>query len=301
MDQQQLDRPLDGSRNGSGDTVHSERHEGSQGDFVTTAHGSYVWKRAFERTGSTAYHDAADSAVAWLRGKIAAIEGAPSSYTTQDKAMLMAGLGEAGAGPSDPDVTRMRVLLAAAQLGDGSWKIQSSKAGGNAYATGLAVFALRSAGFDRTDPVLEAGRSWLLTNQQADGSWPASNWTPSSPSQVAPSMWGALALATFPSPLATLRAAGSTIEWSAVEGAESYGLIRGSVASLSDSGGAVDLGAVTCLASATGATSAPDPGVPSPDSAYFYVFRIRWDQNHDSYGRASDGRERSPSAGDCGP
>lgn len=273
----------------------------SQGDFVTTAHGAYVWKRAFERSGASAFHDAADRAVAWLRGRIAAIEAAPASFTTQDKAMLLAGLGASGAGPSDPDVVRIRAVLAGAQLGNGSWKIQSSTGGGNAHATGQALFALRSAGFDLDDPVVDAGRTWLLANQQADGSWLANDWVGGSPSQVAPSMWAALALATFPSPLATLRAAGSTISWSEVEGADGYDLIRGSVSSLAGSPGTVSLGAVSCLASSASGTSTQDPGLPSPGQAFFYVFRIRWAGNRDGYGRSSDGRERIPLAGDCGP
>jgi hypothetical protein len=196
---------------------------------------------------------------------------------------------------------RMHGVLAGTQLGDGSWKIQSSTAGGNAYATGQALWALRAAGFDRGDPVLDAGRSWLLGNQQADGSWAANNWVGGNPSQVAPSMWGALALGTFPSPLATLRAHGETVEWSEVEGAESYDLIRGAVSALGVSGASVDLGGVDCLAPATSDVSAEDPDPPAPGEAFFYVFRIRWAGNHDGYGRSSDGRERVALTGDCSP
>jgi hypothetical protein len=272
----------------------------SQGDFVTTAHAVSVWTRAFERTGSSAYQTAASRAALWLRGRITAVEAAPSSFTTQDKAMLLAGLAAAGAGTGDPDALRMRAVIASAQQGDGSWKIQTSSAGGNAFATGLAVFALRASGFDLSDPALSAGRSWLLLNQQADGSWPAVNWAGGAPSQVAPSMWGALALATFPSPLATLHVDIGTVSWSQVEGADAYDLLRGSVSSLSGSPGAVSLGPVTCLARAAVGTSAPDPVAPPTGSAWFYVFRIRWNGAPDSLGRSSDGRERSATSGDCG-
>ncbi|HKQ60244.1 MAG TPA: hypothetical protein VJS92_03100 [Candidatus Polarisedimenticolaceae bacterium] len=274
----------------------------SQGDFVTTAHGAYVWKRAFERTGAAAYHDAADRAIVWLRGRIAAIEAAPASFTTQDQAMLLAGLGGLGAGTADPDVARMHAVLASAQGGDGSWKIDGSTAGGNAHATGQAVFALRAAGFESDDPVLAAGRDWLLAHEQADGSWPAVNWTGGTPSAVAPSMWGALALATFPSPLATLRAAGTTIGWANVEGAESYDLIRGSLSALQIAGGNVDLADVTCLAAATSAISVDDPQLPAaPGDGFFYVFRLRWGSELGGYGRSSGGQERLPATGDCGP
>lgn len=274
----------------------------SQGNFVTTAHASQVWRRAFARTGTIAYQDAEGRALTWLRGRIAAIEAAPASFTTQDMAMLLAGLGEAGAGPSDPDVVRMRAVLAGIQLPNGSWKIMNNPpVAGNAYGTGLAVLAMRSAGFGLEDPALAAGRTWLLANQQANGAWPANDWVGGNPSLVAPSMWGALALATFPSPLATLQATGNTIAWSQVEGAESYDLIRGSVSSLAGSGGTINLGAVNCVAPAATETSAQDPSVPAPGGAFFYLFRIRWAGNRDSYGRSSDGRERLPLAGDCGP
>src|SRR5262249_33426611 len=63
----------------------------SQGDFVTTGHGVYAWERAFTRTGNAAYHAAAVRAADWLRGRISSIEAAPSSFTTQDEAMLLAG------------------------------------------------------------------------------------------------------------------------------------------------------------------------------------------------------------------
>lgn len=273
----------------------------SQGDFVTTAHAAQIWTRVFERTGATAYRDAASRAVAWLRGRIASIEASPASFTTQDKAMLLVGLASSGAGPSDPDVTRMRALLGLAQLGDGSWKIQSSTAAGNAYGTGLAVFALRSSGFGPSDAAVANGRAWLLANEQADGSWPASSWTGGTPSQVAPSMWGALALATFDSPLASLRVSGDTLSWSGVEGADGYDLVRGLVSNLATAGGATDLGPVTCVASGATATSTLDPLHPAPGQALFYLFRVRWSGNLDLYGRASDGRERIPAAGDCGP
>jgi hypothetical protein len=271
----------------------------AQGDFATTAHGIYVWNRTYERTGVAVYHASAASASAWLRTRISVIEAAPASFTTQDKAMLLAGLGAMGAGTSDPDVARMRALLASSQLPDGSWKIQSANVGGNGYATGLGVYALRQAGVGRGDPVLEGGLAWLLLHELPDGSWDANDWTGGTPSAVAPSMWAALALASFPSPLATLRLSGSAITWTAVEGAEAYDVVRGSVSALLESGSSVPLGPLTCVAPAIPGTSATDGAVPAPGQAFFYVFRIRWANEHDVYGRSSGGRDRVPGFGDC--
>jgi hypothetical protein len=273
----------------------------AQGDFATTGHGVYVWTRVHELTGIAAYQSAAASAVAWLRSRIGAIEAAPSSFTTQDKTMLLAGLAASGAGTADPDVARMRALLAASQLADGSWKIQSASAGGNGYATGLGVYALRAAGVERGDPVLDAGRAWLLAHEMGDGSWTSNDWIGGTPSAVAPSMWAALALASFPSPLSTLLVDGDSVKWSAVEGAEAYDVVRGSVSALSESGNSVPLGPLTCLASATTKTSATDAAIPAPGQAFYYVFRIRWENQRDVYGRSSRGHDRVPASGDCAP
>lgn len=276
----------------------------AEGSFITTAHGVYAWLRASEVSGSTTYSSAASRAVAWLRNQISSMEASPSNFTTQDKATLLAGLGQSGAGPSDPDVVRLRNLLAADQQSDGSWKINSSAGGGNGYGTGLAVFGLRAAGYDRSDGVLDRGTHWLLDNQQSNGSWAGNFWVGNGPSQIAPSMWGALALASFPSPLNGLRldgGASTTISWTAVDGASSYDLVRGDLPALAELSDRVDLGAVQCLPTAPGGLSAPDFAVPAPGQGFFYVMRIRWGTNHDIYGRSSGGHDRVPSSGDCAP
>jgi hypothetical protein len=41
------------------------------------------------------------------------------------------------------------------------------------YATGLAVLAMERAGTSQREPILQAGRSWLLNHQRADGTWNA--------------------------------------------------------------------------------------------------------------------------------
>ncbi len=276
----------------------------AQGDFITTTHGIFIWTRAHELTGSGTYSDASERAVSWLRGKISAIEASPASFTTQDKAMLLAGLGRSGADPADPDVARMHDVLAAEQQPAGSWKLRSSSGGGNGHATGQAVFALRIAGYDRSDAAVDRGTTWLLDNQGADGSWPSNFWEGNSPSEIAPSMWGALALATYPSPLNGLRVSGgaaTTVSWDSVEGASAYDVIRGDLSSLAELSDSVDLGPVACLAPATASMSVPDSTVPSPGQAFFYLMRIRWGSSHDIYGRSSGGRDRVPSSGDCPP
>ena len=43
------------------------------------------------------------------------------------------------------------------------------------YVTALVVLALRASGARAKDPMLSRGKQWLLTHQQADGSWSASS------------------------------------------------------------------------------------------------------------------------------
>jgi hypothetical protein len=276
----------------------------AQGDFITTTHGVFAFRRTFETTGTASYASASDRAVTWLRGRIATIEASPTGFTTQDKAMLLAGLGTSGAGPADPDVVRARNVLAADQQADGSWKLSGSTGGGNGHATGQAVYALRTVGFDRTDPAVDRGTTWLLANQQADGSWPGSFWQGNPPSKIAPSMWGALALATYRSPLNGVRVDGggaATISWTAVDGATSYDLIRGDLGSLAELSDRVDLGTVSCLAAGTVSLSTTDATTPAPGTGFYYLMRIRWTGNHDIYGRSTGGRDRIPASGDCAP
>jgi hypothetical protein len=198
----------------------------------------------------------------------------------------------------------MRNVLAADQLSDGSWKIGASAGGGNGYGTGLALYGLRAAGYDRSDSAVDRGTHWLLDNQQTDGSWAANFWVGNTPSQIAPSMWGTLALATYPSPLNGVRVDGgasSTVSWSAVDGASSYDIVRGDVAALTELSDHVDLGPVQCLAAQTTALSTLDATIPSLGQTFYYLMRIRWGTNRDIYGRSSGGHDRIPASGDCAP
>jgi len=275
----------------------------AQGDFMTTSNAVLAWNRAAEISANGSYATARDEAVAWLRSRIAAVETTPASFTTQDKAMLLAGLGHSGAGSGDPDVIRMRDLLAGEQLADGSWPLSGSSGGGNAFATGQVVFSFRAVGLGSPDAALDLGMQWLLDHQLADGSWAADHWEGNGPSQVVPSMWAAAALATLPSPLATLRVTGgvdSVVSWSDVEGAEGYDLIRGAISDLVELGDDVDLGVAVCLAPAATSTSTQDFAVPAVGEARFYVMRIRWGSEADICGRSTAGLDRI-AVGGCPP
>jgi N-acyl-D-amino-acid deacylase len=88
--------------------------------------------------------------------------------TTEDKVFYLRGLVAAGA-PQEK-ITAARDRLLKEQRPDGSWA-QVPDRGGDAYATGTAVMALRDAGLPTTDPVYRKALKYLVDTQQEDGSW----------------------------------------------------------------------------------------------------------------------------------
>jgi hypothetical protein len=87
---------------------------------------------------------------------------------TQDQAFKLLGLIWAGAEPSA--ITPERSALIALQRSDGGWGQMPSMAS-DAYATGQALFALRTAGTAVTDRVYRKGVRYLVATQLEDGTW----------------------------------------------------------------------------------------------------------------------------------
>jgi squalene-hopene/tetraprenyl-beta-curcumene cyclase len=60
----------------------------------------------------------------------------------------------------------------------GSWKRSDNTpldAASDGYATGLIAFSLEQLGSPKAQPQLKRALTWLRTNQQPDGRWPASS------------------------------------------------------------------------------------------------------------------------------
>jgi hypothetical protein len=94
---------------------------------------------------------------------------AAKAHSSEEHAMQLNGLADAGASPSEraPFVSALK----AAQAEDGSWSVLPGIPG-EAYATGEILYALHVSGnVPTTDPVYQKGIRWLLRNQLADGSW----------------------------------------------------------------------------------------------------------------------------------
>jgi ankyrin repeat protein len=89
--------------------------------------------------------------------------------TTEDKASRL--LGSLWAGASAKEREKPLRELLAAQRPDGGWAVDPT-AGSDAYATGMALYALHLAGGISTDaPAYKNGTRFLLRTQDEDGSW----------------------------------------------------------------------------------------------------------------------------------
>jgi len=107
------------------------------------------------------YTDAIARAAKWLEQATAT--------TTEDRAFQVLGLSWAGAARATIQ-TAARSLIAT-QRPDGGWA-QTPHLGSDAYATGQAIYALtESNAASSSDPAIARATQFLLTTQQADGSW----------------------------------------------------------------------------------------------------------------------------------
>jgi N-acyl-D-amino-acid deacylase len=103
---------------------------------------------------------------AFAKGRDWLLDNEPE--TTEDKIFHLRGLIAAGADKKIIAAARDRLLKE--QRKDGSWA-QVPDREGDAYATGAAIMALRSAGLKTSDPVYRRAAKYLLATQKADGSW----------------------------------------------------------------------------------------------------------------------------------
>jgi len=90
--------------------------------------------------------------------------------TSEDKAARLLGSMWAGATAKEREKP-VRELLAA-QRPDGGWAVEPNASGSDAYATGMALYALHLAGGMPTSaPAYQNGTRFLLRTQDEDGSW----------------------------------------------------------------------------------------------------------------------------------
>jgi len=85
--------------------------------------------------------------------------------TTEDAAMQLLGVKWSGG-----NVDRMLKHILSLQRADGGWA-QTPYLKSDAYATGVALWALKESGMAATDSAYRKGVSYLLSTQAEDGSW----------------------------------------------------------------------------------------------------------------------------------
>jgi len=95
--------------------------------------------------------------------------------TTEDANMKLLGLKWTSV-ESSVVKSAIRDVLAL-QRPDGGWA-QTPDLASDAYATGQALYALRTAGVAASDPAYQQGVAWLLKTQLPDGSWHVASRAP---------------------------------------------------------------------------------------------------------------------------
>jgi ankyrin repeat protein len=89
--------------------------------------------------------------------------------STEERAMQILGLSWAGRSKSETE--KLAAALLAEQRADGGWA-QLATLESDAYATGLALYALKQAGVNPSaNAVYQRGVKFLVKNQEKDGSW----------------------------------------------------------------------------------------------------------------------------------
>lgn len=131
------------------------------GDFSRTALGVRALK-VYGLPGRAAeMSDRLRRATAWLQSN--------KPLTTEDRSFRLMGLAWGGAAADT--IRRAATELTATQRTDGGWS-QREEMTSDAYATGLAIYALReSAALTASDAAIQKGSRYLLSTQRSDGSW----------------------------------------------------------------------------------------------------------------------------------
>jgi ankyrin repeat protein len=110
------------------------------------------------------YRDRVRRAAGWLQKQTPA--------STNDVSMLLLGLHWADAQPAARQARLAE--LKALQRADGGWG-QTPHLPSDAYATGVALYALRISGVAAVDPAVRRGAAFLVNVQQKDGTWHVAN------------------------------------------------------------------------------------------------------------------------------
>ena len=129
-------------------------------DYTTTAYAIYALN-----TYSPAV-DRADTDTRIARARSWLLEAKPA--TTHERAFQLLGLAWSKAGKEALDKSAR--ALQSTQRKDGGWR-QLEAMPSDAYATGMALWALSASGVKASDTVYERGLRYLLDTKAPDGTW----------------------------------------------------------------------------------------------------------------------------------
>jgi hypothetical protein len=144
-----------------------------------------TWSQAHARTADDRWLTAIASAERWLHQRVAAW-GTGGATDLQELNYVLLGLHEAGTGADEPIVATALQGLLRRQHASGGWSLAGDAP--DPYATGQALYTLRTFGLADTDPAVKRGTDWLIAHQQDNGGWSSGG------SARAEAMWGVLGL-----------------------------------------------------------------------------------------------------------
>ena len=146
---------------GNWHTAQSRRPPMATGAYQTAALSIYAMRQYSPAAEKADTDKSIARAAAWL--------AASKPSITQDRAFLLLGLGWAGR--SNAALQSSVKALVSMQRTDGGWG-QLPGMASDAYATGMALYALNTAGkMATTNPVYQKGVRYLAQTQADDGSW----------------------------------------------------------------------------------------------------------------------------------
>ncbi|MCB0060500.1 MAG: discoidin domain-containing protein, partial [Caldilineaceae bacterium] len=159
------------------------RRPSNYSDMQTTAQMIFALNQAklhADLSTIATYQQSLDAAQSW----IAAFNTTGSTISTQEKAMKLLALVEAGVAREDTQIVALKNQLLSEQLADGGWREHSGFLWSSSFATGQTLYALCTAGVSRYEPQVAKGIQWLIHHQAShtpdayvpyfvmDGPWP---------------------------------------------------------------------------------------------------------------------------------
>ncbi len=153
-----------------------------QGVFQATR----TWRQAYARSADDKWLLPIQRAEGYMTAQARAwMQSPPQSLQDLDYALL--GLTAAGVGSGEQTIGALERQLVGRQNVDGGWGFAAGDST-NAFATGQALYTLRTLGRADHDPIVAKGTAWLLEHQAKDGGWSHAGFG------KAEAMWGVLGL-----------------------------------------------------------------------------------------------------------